>query len=39
MREVALTGRGWIFIVRAELLASKTVEGEHSVTVREMHTA
>src|SRR6202041_2950316 len=37
MRELSITGRGWISMNRVQLLASKTVEGEDAVTVREMH--
>jgi hypothetical protein len=39
MREVLNTGGGWISMIRVELLASETVEGEDAVTVRELHTA
>jgi hypothetical protein len=36
MREMVNTGRGWISMMRVELLASETVEGEDAVTVREL---
>jgi hypothetical protein len=39
MREVTITGRGWISMIRGELLASETVEGDGAVTVRELHVA
>jgi len=39
MREVVITGRGWISMIRVQLLASGTVEGDVAVTVREMYAA
>ena len=39
MREVSMTGRGWISMIRMQLLASETVEGDGAVTVRELHVA
>ena len=39
MREVSMTGRGWISMIRFELLASETVEGDGAVTVGELHVA
>ena len=39
MRDAADAGRGRISLARVQLLASKTVEGEDTVTVRELHMA
>jgi hypothetical protein len=39
MREVVMTGRGWISMIRFQLLASGTVERDLAVTVRETYAA